>query len=156
MRILIADDHAIIRDGLRRLLEAEPDFQVVGEAEDGAEAVRLAAELEPDILLIDLAMPRLSGLEALRDIAAAEGRPRIILLTAAIDRSEIALTLLATSTPWLVSPIECPERPTRCRSVAIRFGKNGNSRKNNKEKAEAEPANAFQPDRPAERVLCRL
>ena len=57
VRIVIADDHPIFRDGLRRLLEAEPDLKVMGEASDGAEAVKLARQLKPDILLLDLAMP---------------------------------------------------------------------------------------------------
>src|ERR1700745_652030 len=68
-RIVIADDHPIFRDGLRRLLEAEPDLKVIGEACDGAEAVKLARQLKPEILLLDLAMPRHPGLEALRDLS---------------------------------------------------------------------------------------
>jgi len=70
IRILIADDHPIFRDGLRRLLEAEPDLKVVGEACDGAEAVKLVRQLRPDILLLDLAMPRHPGLEALREMSS--------------------------------------------------------------------------------------
>jgi two-component system, NarL family, nitrate/nitrite response regulator NarL len=66
IRIVIADDHPIFRDGLRRLLESEPNLKVVGEACDGAEAVKLARQLKPEILLLDLAMPRHPGLEALR------------------------------------------------------------------------------------------
>ena len=58
IRLVIADDHPIFRDGLRRLLEAEPDHKVIGEASDGAEAVKLARQLKPDILLLDLAMPK--------------------------------------------------------------------------------------------------
>ncbi len=89
VRILIADDHALFREGLRRLLEAEPDFQVVGEAADGLEAVTLAQRLQPDVVLLDLAMPRRPGLEALRELGATASPVRIILLTAAIDKAQI-------------------------------------------------------------------
>src|ERR1051326_1171559 len=93
IRIVIADDHPIFRDGLRRLLEAEADLKVLGEASDGAEAVKLAKQLKPDILLLDLAMPRYSGLEALRDIARASLPVRTIVLTAAIENAEIVEAL---------------------------------------------------------------
>ncbi len=92
-RILIADDHPIFRDGLRRLLEAEPGFRVVGEAEDGAKAIELARKLKPDILLLDLAMPHLPGLETLRGLASAFIPVRTILLTAAIEKEQIAEAL---------------------------------------------------------------
>ena len=69
VRIVIADDHPIFRDGLRRLLEAESDLKVIGEACDGSEAVRMARQLKPDIMLLDLAMPRMPGLEALREMS---------------------------------------------------------------------------------------
>ena len=93
VRILIADDHRIFRAGLKRLLEGEPGFTVVGEAADGDEAVRLVEQLRPDILLLDLAMPRTSGLEVLRELAGRGTRVRTILLTAAIDRTEIVKAL---------------------------------------------------------------
>ncbi len=89
IRILIADDHAIFRDGLRRLLEAEPGLRVIGEAADGEEAVKLARQLKPDILLLDLAMPRTPGLEALRELGASATPVRTLLLTAAIERPQI-------------------------------------------------------------------
>ena len=88
-RILIADDHTIFRDGLRRLLESEPEFQVVGEAADGAEAIQLVQQLKPDILLLDLAMPRMPGLETLRELASQGQSVRVILLTAAIEKRQI-------------------------------------------------------------------
>src|SRR5437773_2101043 len=67
IRILIADDHPIFRDGLKRLLESEREFKVIGEACDGVDAVTLVRQLKPEVLLLDLAMPRRAGLEALRE-----------------------------------------------------------------------------------------
>ena len=93
IRLLIADDHPIFRDGLRKLLEAEPGLRVVGEAADGDAAVKLARELKPDILLLDLAMPRVPGLEALRELAGSKMPVRTILLTAAIERNQIVEAL---------------------------------------------------------------
>jgi two-component system nitrate/nitrite response regulator NarL len=95
VRIVIADDHPIFRDGLRRLLEAESDLKVIGEACDGAEAVKMARQLKPDILLLDLAMPRMPGLEALREISSgpAAGAVRVILLTAAAEKKQIVEAL---------------------------------------------------------------
>jgi DNA-binding NarL/FixJ family response regulator len=95
IRIVLADDHPIFRDGLRRLLEAEPDLKVIGEACDGAEAVKMVRQLKPDILLLDLAMPRMPGLEALREMSAgpASNSVRVILLTAAAEKKQIVEAL---------------------------------------------------------------
>jgi two-component system, NarL family, nitrate/nitrite response regulator NarL len=95
IRILIADDHPIFRDGLRRLLETEPGLKVVGEASDGADAVKQARQLRPDLLLLDLAMPRMPGLEALKELSSGEGSGplRIILLTAAAEKHQIVEAL---------------------------------------------------------------
>jgi two-component system nitrate/nitrite response regulator NarL len=95
IRILIADDHPIFRDGLRRLLESEPEFKVVGEACDGIEAGNLVRQLKPEILLLDLAMPRLQGLDALRELSSGpdSAAVRVILLTAAAEKHQIVEAL---------------------------------------------------------------
>jgi DNA-binding NarL/FixJ family response regulator len=89
IRVVIADDHPVLREGLRRLLEDDGGFEVVGQAADGAEAVRLARDVQPDVLLLDLAMPRVSGLEALRELAGSSSGPRVLVLTVAIEDAQI-------------------------------------------------------------------
>ncbi|TDD26421.1 response regulator [Nonomuraea diastatica] len=79
LRLLIADDHPIVRDGLRAALGGEPDMEVVGEAADGAQAVRLAAELRPDVVLMDLRMPGMDGVSAIRELSGTG--PRVLVLT---------------------------------------------------------------------------
>lgn len=81
IRIVIADDHAVLRAGLRMLLDAEPDMQVVGEAGDGTTALACVRELNPDVVLLDLTMPRMGGLDALRQIRDALPTARVLILT---------------------------------------------------------------------------
>ena len=85
-RILIAEDHTILREGLRALLSSEPNFEVVGEAEDGREAIRRVEELKPDLILTDLSMPKMNGVEAIREIRKRAPETKILALT--VHRTE--------------------------------------------------------------------
>ena len=93
IRIVIADDHPLVRDGLRKLFELQPGFTVVGEAADGLEAVQRAKDLRPDVMLLDLAMPRLNGLEVLQELADMALEVRTVILTAGIEREETVQAL---------------------------------------------------------------
>ena len=84
-RILIADDHAMLREGMRELLEQEKDFELVGEAADGEEAVKQAGELKPDIVIMDIVMPKLNGVEATKQIKQVSPVTAILILTAYSD-----------------------------------------------------------------------
>ena len=81
IRVLLADDQALVRSGFRLILEAREDLEVVGEAEDGAEAVQLALRLDPDVILMDVRMPKVDGVEATRRLTAAGARGRVVILT---------------------------------------------------------------------------
>jgi two-component system nitrate/nitrite response regulator NarL len=114
--ILIADDHPIFRDGLRGLIESERGFILAGEAVDGEQALALTRKLKPDVLLLDLAMPKLGGLEVVRQLAQPPIPTRIMLLTAAIDDAQITealrlgargVVLKDTATQLLVKSIRC-------------------------------------------------
>lgn len=82
IRILLADDHPVVRDGLAAMLATQPDFEVVGEAGNGAEALAEAARLRPDVVLMDLEMPALDGIEAIRRLRAADPSVQVVVLTA--------------------------------------------------------------------------
>jgi chemotaxis response regulator CheB len=102
IRIVVADDHPVVRFGVKNMLENESGFEVVGEAEDGDVAITQTLELEPDILLLDLLMPRLPGLEAMRAIMGKSPRVKIILLTSTI------------STQQIIEALQIGEGPARC------------------------------------------
>jgi DNA-binding NarL/FixJ family response regulator len=91
--IVLADDHRIVRQGLRLLLEAEPDFRLIGEAGDGLEAVRLVEHLKPDVLVIDLLMPGLNGLEATRQVSKQVPQTRILVLSMYADDAYVVEAL---------------------------------------------------------------
>lgn len=102
LRILIADDHGIVRTGLRLQLERNDQFEVVGEASDGREAVRLAEELVPDIVIMDIAMPSLNGIQAAAQIIKALPQTGIIMLSMHSDESYITRTLAAGARGYLL------------------------------------------------------
>lgn len=102
IRILLADDHVVFREGMRSLLERYSDLEVVGEASDGTEAVRLAAELVPDIALLDIVMPNLNGIEAAKQIKKAVPGTAIIVLTAYEDDRFILGLLEAGAAGYLL------------------------------------------------------
>lgn len=95
LKIVLAEDHTILREGLRALLGADPNFDIIGEAEDGREAVRCVERLEPDLLLIDLSMPRMSGMDAIREIKKRYPAIKIIALTVHKTEEYLLTTLQA-------------------------------------------------------------
>jgi len=100
IRILLADDHAILRRGLKALLEREPDFEVVGEASDGRETVRLAGETQADVVVLDITMPQLNGIEAARQL---QGKGiAVIILTMHSDEGYVLRALSAETTGYLL------------------------------------------------------
>jgi DNA-binding NarL/FixJ family response regulator len=95
LRIVLADDHTILREGLRALLSADPNIDIIGEAQDGREAVRCVENLEPDLLLMDLSMPRMSGLDAISEIKKRFPKTKIIALTVHKTEEYLLTTLQA-------------------------------------------------------------
>ena len=102
IRILLVDDHQIVRDGLRALLEAQPDMNVVAEGEDGRTAVRLVQEQAPDVVIMDIAMPALNGIEATRQILAAAPGTKVIALSMHSDRRFVAGMFNAGASGYLL------------------------------------------------------
>ena len=102
MRILLADDHGIVRRGLKSLLESQPGLEVIGEAADGLEALRLCGELSPDLLIIDISMPKMNGIEVASRVQKLERPPGIIILSMHADESYIMRALAAGARGYLV------------------------------------------------------
>jgi two-component system, NarL family, response regulator NreC len=100
--IVLADDHPVVRRGMQTLLEAEPDFAIIGEAGDGLESVRLVENLQPDVLILDLMMPGLSGLEALRIIRKRSPRTRVVVLSMHDTRAFVAEALMNGATGYVL------------------------------------------------------
>ena len=102
--IVIAEDHTILREGLRSLLSSDEKYEIVGEAEDGRDAIRRVEKLIPDLLLIDLSMPRMNGIEAIRDIKKRHPEIKIIALTVHKTEEYILATLDAGADGYVLKP----------------------------------------------------
>jgi two-component system response regulator NreC len=118
-RIVIAEDHTILREGLRSLLVADPDFDVVGEASDGRAAVRCVESLSPDLVLMDLSMPRMNGLEAIRDIKKQNPETKIVVLTVHKTEEYILATLQAGADGYVLKDASHSELLMALRNVSI-------------------------------------
>ena len=117
IRVLLADDQRLMRDGLRTLLELEDDLEVVGEAENGRAAVELAGELQPDVVLMDVRMPEMDGVEATRQLAVRQPECRVIILTTFDDESIIFEGLRAGALGYLLKDVSGEELAAAIREV---------------------------------------
>jgi two-component system, NarL family, response regulator NreC len=117
-RILVADDHGIIRTGLKLLLERMEGMQVVGEAADGREAVRMAAELRPDVVIIDIGMPLLNGIDATTQILRENSQIGVIILSMHADESYVMRALNAGAKGYLLKDSADDDLPKAVRTVA--------------------------------------
>jgi two-component system, NarL family, response regulator NreC len=115
---MLADDHTIVRQGLKLILSAHPDMQVVGEAANGREAVELAAKLQPDIVLMDVAMPELNGIEATRQMVAANARIRILVLSMHKEAMYVREILRAGARGYILKDAIDTELLVAIRSIA--------------------------------------
>jgi two-component system response regulator NreC len=118
IKILLADDHAIVRQGLHSLLEKEPDIEVVGEAEDGREALELARELMPDVVVMDITMPNLNGVEATRLITHEFPKVKVIALSMHSDRTFVVSMLKAGASGYVLKECLSDELVEAIRTVA--------------------------------------
>jgi DNA-binding NarL/FixJ family response regulator len=118
LRILLADDHGIVRDGLKLLISTQPDMQVVGEAEDGNEALRQAKELNPDIIVMDISMPELNGAQATERLKVLCPHIKVIALSAYADEVHVRQLLAAGANGYVVKRTIAEELTRAIRSVA--------------------------------------
>ena len=118
MRILLADDHGIVRRGLKSLLESQPGLSVIGEAADGLEALRLCSELSPDLLIIDISMPLMNGIEVASRAQKLEAAPGVIILSMHADESYIMRALAAGARGYLVKDATDEDLIPAVRAVA--------------------------------------
>ena len=117
LSIVLADDHTILREGLRALLTADPSFEIVGEARDGREAVRCVERLGPDLLLMDLSMPRMSGMDAIREVKKRYPETKIIALTVHKTEEYLLTTLQAGADGFVLKDATHGELITAIKSV---------------------------------------
>lgn len=118
MNVMIVDDHAIVRQGLRALIEKEPDMEVTVEAATGAEAIRLAREAGPDIIVMDISMPDINGIDATRSITKASPGMRVLALSMEADRRFVVEVLKAGANGYVLKDAAFAELATAIRAVA--------------------------------------
>ncbi len=118
IRLVIVDDHSIVREGLCSILNAEPDFQVVGEASNGEEALRVVARTRPDVVLLDLKMPGAPGADVCRDITAKRPETAVIILTAFLDSDMIYRCIQAGAKGYVVKDVERADLKRKIRAAA--------------------------------------
>ncbi|HJS20154.1 MAG TPA: response regulator transcription factor, partial [Anaerolineales bacterium] len=109
IRVLIVDDHVIVRRGIKALLAETDDIEVIGEADNGQEAIRLAHELEPDVILMDLLMPKMDGIEATRQVTAQQPQLRVLVLTSFVGDEKIFPAIKAGALGYLLKDSEPSE-----------------------------------------------
>lgn len=109
IRVLITDDHAVVRQGLRMFLELDPDLEIVGEAADGAEAVRLAKGLRPDVVLMDLLMPVMDGIAAIAAIRQTMPDVEVVALTSVLEDASVVSAVRAGATGYLLKDTDAEE-----------------------------------------------
>jgi DNA-binding NarL/FixJ family response regulator len=117
IRVLIADDHAVVREGLRAFLALQDDVEVVGEAVDGEEAVAAVARLQPDVALVDLVMPNVDGIEAIKRIRASQAPTRVIVLTSFADEDTMLPAVRAGAVGYLLKDVAPQELVAAIRTV---------------------------------------
>jgi NarL family two-component system response regulator LiaR len=118
IRVLIADDHAVLREGLRSFLELQPGIEIVGDAADGGEAVELVQRLRPDVVLMDLVMPKLDGVQAMRELNERVPGTRVIILTSYIDDDRLLPAIRAGAAGYLLKNAEPQELARAIRTAA--------------------------------------
>jgi DNA-binding NarL/FixJ family response regulator len=117
IRVLIVDDHAVVREGLRTFLELQDGIEIAGEAADGAQAIELAAALEPDVILMDLVMPHVDGVGAMREIRRLVSGSRVIVLTSYLDDDRLLPAIEAGADGYLLKDVEPAELARAIRTV---------------------------------------
>lgn len=118
IRVLIADDHSVVRQGLRMFLRVQPDMELVGEAANGRDAVRLVGELAPDVVLMDLVMPEMTGTEATRAIRAAYPGVQVLVLTTFLEDAHVAGAIEAGAVGFLLKEVEMDDLARAVRGAA--------------------------------------
>jgi two-component system, NarL family, response regulator LiaR len=117
IRLLIADDHTLVREGLLALMETIPDLEVIGQAADGLEAVELALRLNPDVILLDIAMPRMDGLQAISEIIAHNPNPRILIVTSFSEDEQVFQAIQLGALGYLLKDCSSEELVQAIRDV---------------------------------------